>query len=47
MHERHQVLAAPLVANPAGDADGQPGLQVVIQFIGLPREAVRHACRQS
>ncbi len=32
LHQRQQVQAAPLVADPAGDADGQVQRQVVVQF---------------
>src|SRR5439155_26210199 len=36
------MLAAPVVADPAGDADVQPELDVSVQLVALAGEAVRH-----
>ncbi len=46
-HERQQVSAAPLVADPAGDADAEAHAEVVVQLVRLTREAMSDpACRQ-
>src|SRR5579864_8529605 len=43
-HERHQVSPTAFVADPAGDTDGEPELEVGFELRGAAREAVRDAC---
>ena len=47
LHERQQVLAAPLIADPARDADARVRLQVVVQFVRMSGEAMRDRRREA
>jgi hypothetical protein len=46
-HQWEQVRAAPLVADPAGDADGKVHLQVRQQLLSRAGEAMRHRAGES
>src|SRR5947209_6659120 len=46
-HERKQMLPAALVADPAGDADVEPELDIGVELVLLAGKAVRNGARRA